>query len=199
MPSHNLICGDTKGNIALQVCGLTPDRDGWTGRLPVPGTGKYEWKGSGATCRASTTRRAATSRPRTTTATRRATRGGRCSTAPRRMSMSPASRESARCSDCRARSLHDRGHGAHAAGRLLAACRARPAALQGMDEQERRRRESARHDRRLGQGPHEGYDAAARSTSAGPTTDAGAKAAEATGPERGRRSSSKACERRSIG
>ena len=25
--------------------GLAPDRDGWTGRLPVPGTGKYEWKG----------------------------------------------------------------------------------------------------------------------------------------------------------
>ncbi len=45
MPTHNLICGDTKGNIALQVTGLTPDRDGWNGRLPVPGTGRYEWKG----------------------------------------------------------------------------------------------------------------------------------------------------------
>jgi penicillin amidase len=45
MPTHNLICGDNKGNIALQVTGLTPDRDGWNGRLPVPGTGKYEWKG----------------------------------------------------------------------------------------------------------------------------------------------------------
>lgn len=45
MPTHNLICGDTKGNIALQVTGLTPDRDGWSGRLPVPGTGRYEWKG----------------------------------------------------------------------------------------------------------------------------------------------------------
>ena len=45
MPTHNLICGDTKGNIAFQVTGLTPDRGGWTGRLPVPGTGKYEWKG----------------------------------------------------------------------------------------------------------------------------------------------------------
>ena len=45
MPTHNLICGDNKGNIALQVSGLTPDRDGWSGRLPVPGTGKYEWKG----------------------------------------------------------------------------------------------------------------------------------------------------------
>jgi penicillin amidase len=45
LPSHNLICGDKKGNIALQVSGLAPDRDGFTGRLPVPGTGRYEWKG----------------------------------------------------------------------------------------------------------------------------------------------------------
>jgi penicillin amidase len=45
VPTHNLICGDKKGNIALQVSGLTPDRDGWNGRLPAPGTGKYEWKG----------------------------------------------------------------------------------------------------------------------------------------------------------
>ena len=45
VPTHNLICGDKQGNIALQVSGLTPDRDGWNGRLPVPGTGRYEWKG----------------------------------------------------------------------------------------------------------------------------------------------------------
>jgi penicillin amidase len=45
MPTHNLICGDAKGNIALQVSGLTPDRNGWNGRLPVPGTGQYDWKG----------------------------------------------------------------------------------------------------------------------------------------------------------
>ena len=45
VPTHNLICGDAAGNIALQVSGLTPDRDGWNGRLPVPGTGAYEWKG----------------------------------------------------------------------------------------------------------------------------------------------------------
>lgn len=45
LPAHNLICGDSSGNIALQVSALTPDRDGWSGRLPVPGTGKYEWKG----------------------------------------------------------------------------------------------------------------------------------------------------------
>jgi penicillin amidase len=45
VPTHNLICGDRSGNIALQVSGLTPDRNGWTGRLPVPGTGKYAWTG----------------------------------------------------------------------------------------------------------------------------------------------------------
>ena len=45
IPSHSLICGDTDGNIALQVTGLTPDREGWNGRLPVPGTGEYEWQG----------------------------------------------------------------------------------------------------------------------------------------------------------
>ena len=45
VPTHSLICGDVDGNIALQVTGLTPDRDGWNGRLPVPGTGDYEWRG----------------------------------------------------------------------------------------------------------------------------------------------------------
>ncbi|MBK5256403.1 MAG: penicillin acylase family protein [Vicinamibacteria bacterium] len=45
IPTHSLICGDKEGNIALQVTGLTPDRDGWNGRLPVPGNGKYEWRG----------------------------------------------------------------------------------------------------------------------------------------------------------
>ena len=45
VPTHSLICGDIEGNIALQVTGLTPDRKGWNGRLPVPGTGEYEWQG----------------------------------------------------------------------------------------------------------------------------------------------------------
>jgi penicillin amidase len=45
VPTHSLICADVEGNIALQVTGLTPDRDGWNGRLPVPGSGKYEWQG----------------------------------------------------------------------------------------------------------------------------------------------------------
>ena len=45
MPSHNLICGDADDNIAFQLSALTPDRSGWNGRLPVPGTGAYEWTG----------------------------------------------------------------------------------------------------------------------------------------------------------
>jgi penicillin G amidase len=44
-PSENLICGDVDGNIAWQASALTPNRKGWVGRLPVPGTGRYEWDG----------------------------------------------------------------------------------------------------------------------------------------------------------
>jgi penicillin amidase len=44
-PTENLICGDVDGNISFQASALTPARKGWSGRLPVPGTGKYEWSG----------------------------------------------------------------------------------------------------------------------------------------------------------
>jgi penicillin G amidase len=44
-PSENLICGDVDGNISWQASALSPDRKGWVGRLPVPGTGAYEWSG----------------------------------------------------------------------------------------------------------------------------------------------------------
>ncbi|MBI4487007.1 MAG: penicillin acylase family protein, partial [Acidobacteria bacterium] len=44
-PTENLICGDVDGNISLQSSALTPNRRGWDGRLPVPGTGQYEWDG----------------------------------------------------------------------------------------------------------------------------------------------------------
>lgn len=43
--SENLICGDVDGNIGFQASGYAPRRKGWLGRLPVPGTGKYEWDG----------------------------------------------------------------------------------------------------------------------------------------------------------
>jgi penicillin amidase len=44
-PTENLVCGDVDGNITFQASALTPNRNGWSGRLPVPGTGKYEWDG----------------------------------------------------------------------------------------------------------------------------------------------------------
>ena len=44
-PTENLVCGDVEGNVTFQGSALTPNRNGWTGRLPVPGTGKYEWNG----------------------------------------------------------------------------------------------------------------------------------------------------------
>jgi penicillin amidase len=46
MPSENMIYADTAGNIGWQAAGLTPIRSGsWVGRLPVPGTGSFEWVG----------------------------------------------------------------------------------------------------------------------------------------------------------
>jgi penicillin amidase len=44
-PSENLICGDVDGNISWRASALTPDRRNFTGRLPVPGRGNYEWHG----------------------------------------------------------------------------------------------------------------------------------------------------------
>ncbi len=44
-PSENLICGDVDGNISWRASALTPDRRHFTGRLPVPGRGAYEWNG----------------------------------------------------------------------------------------------------------------------------------------------------------
>lgn len=44
-PSENLICGDIDGNISWQASALTPTRNGWVGRLPVPGDGSCEWSG----------------------------------------------------------------------------------------------------------------------------------------------------------
>ncbi|MYG34786.1 MAG: penicillin acylase family protein, partial [Gemmatimonadetes bacterium] len=42
-PTENMICGDADGNIAWQAAALSPSRPNWHGRLPVPGTGEYEW------------------------------------------------------------------------------------------------------------------------------------------------------------
>jgi penicillin amidase len=44
VPSENLVYADRAGNIGEYSIGLTPVRS-WTGLLPVPGPGQYEWKG----------------------------------------------------------------------------------------------------------------------------------------------------------
>ena len=44
-PTENMICGDADGNIAWQAAAMSPSRPNWHGRLPVPGTGEYEWDG----------------------------------------------------------------------------------------------------------------------------------------------------------
>jgi penicillin amidase len=42
-PPTNLVCADADGNIAFRIAVYAPARKGWTGRLPVPGTGEFEW------------------------------------------------------------------------------------------------------------------------------------------------------------
>jgi len=44
-PTENMMCGDADGNISWRAAALSPRRDGWYGRLPVPGDGRYEWDG----------------------------------------------------------------------------------------------------------------------------------------------------------
>jgi penicillin G amidase len=45
VPSENLVYGDTDGNIGEYSVGLSPVRKNWTGLLPVPGAGGFEWSG----------------------------------------------------------------------------------------------------------------------------------------------------------
>jgi penicillin amidase len=44
-PPTNLVCADADGNVGWTIAALSPRRNGWHGRLPVPGTGEYEWDG----------------------------------------------------------------------------------------------------------------------------------------------------------
>jgi penicillin amidase len=46
-PTENLICGDVDDTISWVAAALTPNRQNgaWSGRLPVPGDGRYEWDG----------------------------------------------------------------------------------------------------------------------------------------------------------
>ena len=44
-PSLNHLFADTEGNIAWLAGGFVPRRPNWDGLLPVPGDGRYEWRG----------------------------------------------------------------------------------------------------------------------------------------------------------
>lgn len=45
IPGENMIWADRKGNIGWQAVGITPIRTSHSGMVPVPGDGRYEWKG----------------------------------------------------------------------------------------------------------------------------------------------------------
>lgn len=45
MPSENMIWADRTGTIGWQAAGIQPLRRNWSGLLPVPGDGRYEWDG----------------------------------------------------------------------------------------------------------------------------------------------------------
>ncbi|MEJ5961163.1 penicillin acylase family protein [Pedobacter immunditicola] len=45
IPGENMIWADKKGNIGWQVVGITPIRKNFSGMVPIPGDGRYEWDG----------------------------------------------------------------------------------------------------------------------------------------------------------
>ena len=45
MPAENMIWGDVNKNIGYQAVGISPIRPNWSGLVPVPGDGRYEWEG----------------------------------------------------------------------------------------------------------------------------------------------------------
>jgi len=45
VPPENIVYADTEGNVGEHSMGLTPLRKNWTGQLPVPGDGGFEWSG----------------------------------------------------------------------------------------------------------------------------------------------------------
>jgi penicillin amidase len=45
MPSENMVWVDRSGTIGWQAAGVQPLRQNWSGLLPVPGDGRYEWGG----------------------------------------------------------------------------------------------------------------------------------------------------------
>jgi len=45
IPGENMVWADTTGNIGWQVVGIIPIRKNFSGLVPVPGDGRYEWQG----------------------------------------------------------------------------------------------------------------------------------------------------------
>jgi penicillin amidase len=45
MPAENMVWVDRTGTIGWQAAGIQPLRPNWSGLLPVPGDGRYEWDG----------------------------------------------------------------------------------------------------------------------------------------------------------
>lgn len=45
IPGENMIWADKKGNIGWQVVGIIPIRKNFSGMVPVPGDGRFEWSG----------------------------------------------------------------------------------------------------------------------------------------------------------
>ena len=44
-PSENMVWADSAGNIGYQAAGIAPLRPNFSGLVPVPGDGRYEWNG----------------------------------------------------------------------------------------------------------------------------------------------------------
>ncbi len=45
IPGENMVWADTKGNIGWQAVGIAPVRKNFSGMVPVPGDGRFEWDG----------------------------------------------------------------------------------------------------------------------------------------------------------
>jgi penicillin amidase len=45
MPGENMVWADRAGNIGWQAVGIAPRRPNWSGLVPVPGDGRFEWNG----------------------------------------------------------------------------------------------------------------------------------------------------------
>jgi penicillin G amidase len=45
IPGENMVWADVHGNIGWQAVAVAPIRPGWSGMVPVPGDGRFEWDG----------------------------------------------------------------------------------------------------------------------------------------------------------